>query len=144
MEQSESKQLLAHQLAVPISVKIGAAIWCLIGLAISILLLIPVFSGDEGIKAGYLIALILPIGFIYFGVQTFQGKAKDVLGNGIGALLFGLGSLAQGVTAIVATGASPVSIGYALPPTLLGLLLTLSGVLALHGRKQYKSSRKSP
>ena len=83
--------------------------------------------------------------FLYVGIQSVLGKATDTLGNGIGSILIGLLSAAWGCSFLAAyldaTKRQPSA-----PELLLfavGIMgffvLSIAGVLALGGRRQYKA-----
>jgi uncharacterized membrane protein HdeD (DUF308 family) len=76
--------------------------------------------------------------FIFVGVQTILGTARDTLGNGIGSIIFGVLNGGAGLGYILTREyfASVVSF-------LCGAGLLASGVLALVGRSQYKAWRRS-
>lgn len=83
-------------------------------------------------------------GFLLVGVQTVRGTARDVLGNGIGSIVISLLVMGLGVFPIVATldrgppGPMLVGVFY----VVVGLVLTLAGVLALSGRGDYRAWRR--
>jgi hypothetical protein len=89
--------------------------------------------------------IAITIAFAYVGLQTFKGEAKDVLGNSIGSLIFGLLQFCAGVFFLL-LGAN-VFPNAPFDPTIailiggvvlfMGSSLILAGTLALIGRRSY-------
>lgn len=72
--------------------------------------------------------------FIYVGVQSVAGTARDTLGNGIGSIVFGLVAFA-GVVGQIFFG----QFVHALLSFQGGCGLLVAGVLALLGRQDYRT-----
>jgi hypothetical protein len=66
--------------------------------------------------------------FIFVGAQTVRSTAADMLGNGVGSILFGI--LFGGLNLTFQGGGA-------------GLALLAAGILALVGRQEYKVWRKA-
>ncbi len=76
--------------------------------------------------------------FIFVGVESVRGRARDTLGNGIGSLIFAVLQLG------VAIGnAGSDSFRQAGINGVCGLGFLAAGILALMGRSQYKAWRKA-
>lgn len=107
--------------------------------------------------------VLFALAFLVVGIQTVRGTAKDVLGNGVGSILFSV--LYFGLAAFLLVGG--LAAGAANPPPgkggapadpntvrtvalitggmvgFFGLLLLLAGVLALSNRTAYKEWRRA-
>ncbi len=90
-----------------------------------------------GLCTGLFIGLIGGA-FIFVGVQTILGSARDTLGNGIGSIIFGVLNGGAGLGQVLTREYfhSAVSI-------LCAVGLLTAGVLALVGRNPYKAWRRS-
>jgi hypothetical protein len=79
--------------------------------------------------------------FLFVGVQSIRGSARDVLGNAIGSLIFGLLLTLVGIFGVLsnAVGGKFVAFAY----FFLALTLYAAGVLALVARPGYLAFRKS-
>jgi hypothetical protein len=105
-----------------------------------------------GTFCGGLLVALFGGGFIFVGVQTLTGTAKDTLGNAIGSIIFAallggfailmltlvLGARAVGAPTNLAWVGLMVMVIYGLAAA---ALLT-AGVLALIGREGYKAYRR--
>jgi hypothetical protein len=101
---------------------------------------------DPGLQRGFvgvatcvsILVGLFAAAFLFVGLQTVRGTARDTLGNGIGSLIFGALLLSDGV----AQGLKGVYV-----PMLLSFLgccgLLTAGVLALVGRSAYREYRRS-
>jgi hypothetical protein len=152
--------------AVPSLVRTAGIIWIVFG---SLMLLNAavnlVLAGMNGTNiGGVACGALFGIAFVFVGVQSVKGTAKDTLGNGIGSLVIGV--LNAGVGALMLIGGLALSSGaVAAPPQaagqpamqqlgliaviggavsiFAGLGLILAGVLALMGRTDYKVYRRA-
>jgi hypothetical protein len=96
---------------------------------------------------GGLFAALFGGGFIFVGIQTLIGTAKDTLGNGIGSIIFAalIGGLAAVLlVALVASRAAGAQAGpvwvLVLAVGIYGLAavgLLAAGIMALAGREGY-------
>ena len=122
----------------PGSVKTAAVLWIVFGGLGVLGQLFSLVGG--GFRGTGIFALAISVAFVIAGIQTISGKARDVLGNGIGSIVLGgLGLLALLFVAFSFRG---LAIGVIL---LIGMLntggLVLAGVLALTGRSGYREWR---
>jgi hypothetical protein len=145
----------------PRTVRIAGFVWIffgglvLLGAALSLVMTAVVASGRAPEAAGGVCAVVfaLFIGgvFVFVGIQSVQGTARDTLGNGIGSLIFGLIYLGYGVVMVLGGVAAA---GTGLPGgavlaifggvfVLGGAGLLAAGVLALVGRQDYKAWRRA-
>jgi hypothetical protein len=69
--------------------------------------------------------------FIFVGAQTTSGRARDVIGNGIGSLVFGFSAMTGGATMLP----------WGAVLSVIGLPLFAAGVCALIGRNEFKNWR---
>ncbi len=117
----------------------AAVLWIIFG---ALGLLGQLMTLTRGVRPQAMVGLAIAVAFIVAGVQTISGKAKDTLGNGIGAIVIGVlnvGFLFYLMTvaprfmagAILLTGA-PVALG-----------LVVGGILALVGRQGYREWRNA-
>lgn len=74
--------------------------------------------------------------FLFVGVQTVRGTAKDTLGNAVGSLVFAAFNFLA--CAAVAVGGEPI---VAAVSSVIGFGLVAAGVLALVGRGAYRQWR---
>jgi hypothetical protein len=148
----------------PNSVKTAGIIWIVFGglilLSFAVQALMQLaFAPPErrgvaigGTFCGGLLVALFGGGFIFVGVQTLTGTAKDTLGNGIGSIIFAalLGGMAVLLMTLVlgarAAGApaDPVWVGL-MVMVIYGLAaaaLLAAGVLALVGREGYRAYRR--
>ena len=90
-----------------------------------------------GFRPQSLIGLAISVAFIVAGVQTISGRAKDVLGNGIGSIVLGGLGLVLIMLAAAVLGMHLV--------VLIGVVnsggLITAGILALAGRSGYRDWR---
>lgn len=112
----------------------AAIIWIVFGSLGILGQLMTIAAGNTRGAFGILIA----IAFLVVGIQSLTGKAKDTLGNGIGALVIGVLSLGVG-TLFAGRGGAIILVVLLLQS---GLMVT-SGILALVGRSAYKAWRNS-
>ena len=89
------------------------------------------------------------IAFIYVGIQTVTGKAKDTLGNAIGSLIFGGLIATVCVLVLVLMNANPnAAAGMRFGGIEIAIMLAMSllyivpGILALVGRRSYRAWKK--
>ena len=113
-----------------------------------------------GQVCGMACGMLFAAAFIFVGVQTVRGSARDTLGNSIGSLIFSafpffLGSAALlGGIALMALANNPRPGSPVVPQILIifllvggvvylliGGMLLLAGILALVGRSRYKEWR---
>jgi hypothetical protein len=89
--------------------------------------------------------------FIFVGVQSINGTARDTLGNAIGSLVFGVLNMGWGVV-VAGFGAmlsgrqgdmSVVAVLLGGIGMVAGGALTVAGILALVGRGQYRAWRQA-
>jgi hypothetical protein len=97
---------------------------------------------------GALVNALFGAAFVFVGVQSFNGTARDTLGNGIGSIGIGLlngGCGALFVAAGVAGGGAgaPLAVVVGAASILGGLGLLAAGVLALVGRAGYRAYKDS-
>jgi hypothetical protein len=90
-----------------------------------------------GICTGLFIGLI-GAAFIFVGVQTILGTARDTVGNGIGSIIFGVLNGGAGLGYVLTREYFQSVVSF-----LCGVGLLAAGVLALVGRNQYKEWRRS-
>jgi hypothetical protein len=99
----------------------------------------------SALACGATVAALIGVAFIYVGVQTIRGTARDTLGNGIGSIAFGIYALAfvaQTLVGAVQQGEVAGVINGVLGG-INGIALLAAGILALVGRKDYKAWRQS-
>ena len=128
----------------PRPVLIAGLIWIVVGsmtvlfTALMLLLALVFAPGDELAAVMDAAALATLFGalvggaFLFVGVQTLRGAARDTLGNGIGSIVLGSLSFISGIVRI-ATGNIPrglISMCWA-------CALVTAGILALAGRAEY-------
>ena len=155
--------------AMPGSVKFAGILWILFG-ALGLTLQAASFVIDKvmdqpagqpdnpGSMCGVVCGVLISAVFLWVGLQTVRGQAKDTLGNAIGSMVFslfyiGIGALmAVGGAVIGAAGNQPgqpqvpeevmmIALVAGVVCLLLGGMLLLAGILALVGRSQYKDWR---
>ncbi len=100
-----------------------------------------------------LLSLAIGVVFIYVGQSTRTGKAKDVLGNGVGSVIFGVIQMVYFILLMpqalrllsndVHVGLGIASIVVASLSAIFGSLLFLAGMIALAQRQRYKAWRVS-
>jgi hypothetical protein len=79
--------------------------------------------------------------FVHVGEQSVRGRARDVLGNGIGSLLFGALYTVAGVIFMLQR-VEPLLVAAAVA-WFLAAALYVAGILALAARTQYKAYRRT-
>ena len=111
-------------------------------------------NGAQGSCNG-IVGILFGIAFLFVGVQSIKGTAKDTLGNGIGSIVIGALNAGVGVFAIIgglalysvlAASAAPAPVALVLIVAgavniLSGVGLIVAGTLALMGRAEYKAYR---
>jgi hypothetical protein len=90
-----------------------------------------------GICTGLFFGLI-GAAFIFVGVQSVLGTARDTIGNGIGSIIFGVLNGGAGLGQILTLQYIQSVVSF-----LCGVGLLAAGVLALVGRNQYKAWRRA-
>jgi hypothetical protein len=141
--------------AYPTTVAIAGIAWIIFG-GINLLLMLLLFmfsaaaggqAGAAGGQAGAAVAggacagLVLGLfgaAFIFVGIQSVQGTARDTLGNGIGSIVFGFINFGSAAAQAAGGQVIPAGIGF-----LAGVGLLAAGILALVGRSDYKTWRKA-
>jgi len=115
---------------VPLLIKITSLVWIFYGAIILITGLAITFLKGNSLETITLITMLLTsllgFAFLYIGIKTLKGKAKDVLGNSIGSIIFGLIMVVQ-------------SIGTNNTAAIFGIILFITGALCLTSRAQYKA-----
>jgi hypothetical protein len=103
--------------------------------------------GAAGVRTGgacgALFGVLFGAVFLHAGLQSVRGKASDVLGNGVGSLLFGVLYTAFAAVIVMFEAAEPsqrVTLGFIL---VLALALYVAGALALVARSEYKEFHQS-
>jgi hypothetical protein len=119
--------------SVPTFARAAGVIWILFGSIALLIVLLSVAATNDPVAALFSGVLLgsFAIAFMIVGIQTVGGWARDVLGNGIGSLVFGIGAIVGGVETL------PVGVIL----IVIGLLLFSAGVFALVGRGEYKKWR---
>ena len=124
-----------HSLNVPISIKIASGLWVtyggLIGIGALMMLFMVDSASDGNTNVILVTALLLSLFggfFIYFGLATFRGQLKDVLGNSIGVIVYGV--------ALIYSNMDFLNISS-------GSALIASGVLVLINRSDYLRFKNS-
>ena len=90
-----------------------------------------------GLLCGMVIRGAICAAFVYVGVQTVRGAAKDTLGNAIGSILFGLFQVGGGLVVLAAKNVVGAVMGLG-----AGVVLFAAGIFALVGRSEYKEWRR--
>jgi len=135
----------------PATVMAAGIIWIVLGTILVLALLIGlvgvviVTQGRQekgevvfgGLCTGLFIGLIGGA-FIFVGIQSVLGSARDTLGNGIGSIIFGVLNGGAGMGQILTREYFQSAISF-----LCGVGLLTAGVLALVGREQYKAWRRA-
>jgi hypothetical protein len=145
----------------PTSVAAAGVIWIVIG---SLILLngaanlvvstaaAPAAGGSgayaAGSVCGVLFIVLFGAAFLFVGVQSVRGTARDTLGNAIGSLVFallygGIGVVALVGGAVVGGAAGTIAMIGAFIAILGGIALLSAGVLALVGRDAYKAWQRA-
>ena len=105
-------------------------------------------QGAPGASSGICCGFLIGLAFLYCGVQTVTGKAKDTLGNSIGSLLLGTLEVVAGIALAILVGAlagaggnaqfgAGIAIIIGAIVGIFGSILILAGILGLVGRKGY-------
>jgi hypothetical protein len=81
--------------------------------------------------------------FIFVGVQTVTGSARDTLGNGIGSIIFSVLVSGSGVSVLQRGGASTGDLIAAGINLLAAGGLMAAGIMVLIGRDQYRTWKRS-
>jgi hypothetical protein len=111
---------------IPAIVRAAGIIWIVFGC-----LVLPFVLLMSEPASMFLVA-VFAAAFIFVGAQTASGRARDVIGNGIGSLVFGFSAISGGATML--------PMGAVL--SVVGLPLFAAGVCALIGRNDYKKWRR--
>jgi hypothetical protein len=165
-DQEQGKSARRQGLPFPTSAKIAAIIWLVFGglLLVNAVVTLafvgllatapqqgaPAGAGPKGAGrnpdvpgiafaiggCGSAVIALFAAAFLYVGVQTLRGTARDTLGNSIGSIAFGLLNICGGVVNFTANQALNGVVGLA-----CGGALLLAGVLGLAVRGQYKDWR---
>jgi hypothetical protein len=135
----------------PNQLKIAGYLWVAFGILILLggLYNLIVMYGPGGLRAGVGVAVGGGIGvalialfggaFIFVGVQSINGTARDTMGNGIGSLCFAAIELLIGFVALANFG----FFFLLLIPLLAGAGLLVAGVLAIMARADYLDWKKA-
>ena len=120
----------------PKSVATAGIIWIIVGTMVIVMNCFGMTanSGAEA-EASILAAMLYAIfaaAFIFVGIQSIVGAARDTLGNGVGSLVFGS-------SAIYGSEQYSLGVGY----VAFGIALFVAGVVALVGRSNYKKWRRA-
>ena len=142
-----------EEIPFPQTVKAAGVIWIVFGCIIllnlvAVVFIVFLFAANQrngpaaagAVGGGVCVAAIIGLfaaAFLFVGVQTVRGTARDTVGNSVGSLVFALfqfgGVALNGIAGqFVQAGVSAIG----------GMLLFAAGVLALVGRSQYKEWRK--
>jgi hypothetical protein len=154
----------------PAGVKVAGIVWIGYGVLALISAALNVVVGAAGAGAGGASPVctgicvgLFGLAFLFVGVQSVRGTAKDVLGNGIGSIVFGvlylagaaflllMGGFADQAANQPGKGGAPINkeqfqtVAYVSGAIggFFGLLLLLAGVLALSNRTAYKAWRRA-
>jgi hypothetical protein len=134
-----------RRLPVPGSVRAAGIIWVVFGsllllssIALAAVVLLGGLPGGLATFARYVgpVVAALALAFLYVGIRSIRGKARDLVGSSIGSFAFGALYVVSGVLQLGA--GEPVAAGLSL---VLGSGLVGAGVLALSGRARYKERR---
>jgi hypothetical protein len=146
--------------AFPNGITLAGIIWIIIGALILLLLawwesvlILALLTSDRGmsqedwIVINFLMAVVLgsfAFGFIFVGIRTTAGIARDTLASGSGSTLFGCiyltTAVAVAVTAPLDKGSVLLELGAC---SSVGAALFAAGILALAGRNAYREWRKA-
>jgi hypothetical protein len=149
----------------PGSVKAAGIIWTvfgaliLLGFAVQVLTVLSVAPPDQrgAIMGGtFCVGLLVALfagGFIFVGMQTLTGTAKDTLGNGIGSIIFAVLIGGSATALLLAVSGGRASVGETGPVWVAVLVLGINGtaavallaagVLVLVGRDGYLAHREA-
>lgn len=125
-----NKNAIKHS-SPPLTIRIAGGIWVSTGIgfivvAVLSFLVVP-FDEPTISVVVFLFMLGVAVTFLYVGLRTMLGRAKDVLGNAIGSIIIGLAGSVIG---------SDKGIAILVPS-----ILAFTGILALVSRSQYKAWR---
>jgi len=129
----EPSAAMATLPSVPGLARAAGIIWCLFGL----LTLILILAMSEPLSA--VLVGLFGGAFIFVGIQTVGGWARDVLGNGIGSLILGGAGMLGGLGLLNQGG--PYAPG-GLMLMVIGFPLVAAGICALSVRSAYKRRRR--
>jgi hypothetical protein len=135
----------------PVTVMAAGIFWIVLGAVLVLALLIALVGmfiaaqgrqekGEVvfgGLCTGLFIGLIGGA-FIFVGIQTILGSARDTLGNGIGSIIFGVLNGGAGLGQVLIREYFQSAISF-----ICGVGLLTAGVLALVGRDGYKRWRRA-
>ena len=153
-EDFDDRDLERERRSVPGLVTAAGIIWLLFGglallgaiVQVALFLAVPAAPGAEGAKVGQIggtvCGFIFGAVFIHVGFQSIRGTAKDVLGNSIGSLIFGVLYTILGIAVILLPTPGMAAI-ISVIPFVLALTLYAAGTLALVARSDYLAYRKS-
>jgi hypothetical protein len=143
---------------IPAAVRIAGTIWIIFGAVILLsAVLVPILTVGAEWAAGrpaaqartawfawtlaYCFGLFIAlfgVAFIFVGIQSVRGTARDTLGNGIGSIVFAIFNLGSGFLQLSMEQFVPAVVGIS-----AGIGLLLAGILALVGRADYKAWREA-
>ena len=146
----------------PGTITAAAVIWIIVGSLVLLELAGVLLLGAIGLASGDSLGFALGMGvcvgpilgliggsFVYVGVQTLRGKARDTLGNAVGSICVGALYLSGPLLALLGGPAdespsikSSFAAGAACLAIVIAAGLLLSGILALVGRRAYKAWRQ--
>jgi hypothetical protein len=135
----------------PVTVMAAGIFWIVLGAVLVLALLIALvgmFIAAQGrqekgevVFGGLCMGLFIGLiggAFIFVGVQTILGSARDTLGNGIGSIIFGVLNGGAGLGQALTKEYFQSAVSF-----LCGVGLLTAGVLALVGRDGYKRWRRA-
>jgi hypothetical protein len=118
----------------PTFVRTAGIIWTVFGSLVLAILLFSLAATKDELSGAFAAVIIgsFAVAFLYVGIQTANGWARDVIANGIGSLVFGFSGISGGIPTLPAGIVFVVS----------GVALFAAGVFALIGRSDYKTWRR--
>lgn len=125
----------------PRGAKIAGVVWMIFG-TIGVMLAIFSFIASNGVGSGGCCGVIIPLAFAIVGEQTFNGKAKGLLSNAIGSIIFGL-IYGAGSIAVMTLNQQIGAIAVGALIALFSLALLAAGFLALASRADYDRWRQA-
>jgi len=100
-----------------------------------------------GLFCGGLVFALFGGAFIFVGVQSVTGTAKDTLGNGIGSIIFAALGIVLGSLMLAAAARDARSVPYATVSAVITFVvaaaLLTAGILALMARDGYRAWRRA-
>jgi hypothetical protein len=144
------------QPAFPLTVYLAGLIWTIFGglilvnAAVNLLLILAMAAAWSADAMGEIwpavVSMVIGAAFVYVGLQTVRGQAKDTLVSGIGSMIFAV--LNGGFGAFLLAGPLAIAERARMVAAILGgvslvggIGLLAAGVLALVGRRGYKAWR---